>query len=401
MLPIFRFPEFKKLKFQNFFRLTSQDEPLFQQMTLSRNKVHGLCTHRPQLMGCDQMIAAIDEYLPHLISLVEWERTTAQRSEKAESRAEKREADKDLPEPISYQWKSGCSSRMSHYSLPDSQYEIAMILAARAQLMFNRCALDAPRLFVDASATHTEDATRAAKTYREAAGIWDKLGMEIIPMLPAMPDKAPLPPELNVTFCQAMSTICLAAAQFVIFLSAIHRPLDPETGERRPPLTNPIVAAKVGMDVIAKLETARFLIDSCKDIRKALTEEIATYVTSLPPIMRAHVLLAQGEGKWATAKYGEAVASVKAAHTMLGGDSGMGAGLPKKAGPELTQFVVMLRTRVKECLTKYQHENSFIYKQLVPEPGAMVLPDASSIAKSIPYTPPDPLWTTLPSKRTV
>eukprot|EP00767_Chilomastix_cuspidata_P004344 gnl/Chilomastix_cuspidata/448.p2 GENE.gnl/Chilomastix_cuspidata/448~~gnl/Chilomastix_cuspidata/448.p2 ORF type:complete len:423 (+),score=206.38 gnl/Chilomastix_cuspidata/448:115-1383(+) len=393
MIPLFRFPTFKKTNFARHFKVERVDKPQFQQLTNVREKLRAMLKKSPTVAQTDSIIACIDEYLPHILSLHTWVKESGVAKEEAETRKDIREAERAEKNAAEYMWHPPCSDRLGTYDSDDVTFEVVMVLATKAAMLFNRASLDAPRLLEHGSESYKADAQRVAGYYRAAAGLWDLIETEWVMQFP--PDAKHSAPEANPTFCNAMSALCVGLAQFVIFLSARYRMTDPETGEKLPPMAPPSACARLAAAVIERVDCARFTLESCTDIRRHIDDNIRKFTLALPPVVTAMANASMADARWGLKQYGEAVAAARVAAARIA----EAPSVRKKPGPVWQSFMARTRSEIEGKLKTYQHENNFIFRQTIPKLDEIPLPDPQLIAKPTAAALPEPLWRTLLSKK--
>lgn len=419
MLPLFRYPKSGKIDFKKHLNLERQDVGVVDQVTAARKKLFEMCSKTPNAYALGSLINAADLYLPHIIALANWAESHKEIASTTNDKEEKKEVTGVFKSDIEFEWKSCYSDKSTTYYAPnDFQFEIGMILAAKAGFLWERARSLLSTLSValksGGSSTHLSDCSSAAMNLREAAGIWKYIESSVIPKIGIATgsSKVNIPPELSPIFCQGMELLCLGSGQLLAYVGSYAKmapppPIGPDgkPGQVDPDAPRsshspPSLCASIIMDYCEKIKTALFSLDAQKDVRKLLPscfgdagKENGLVHRVIIPLCTSLAHLCIAQSLWDQKRYGEAVASTRAAQELMTKIDEKN----HKMGEDFEVLYSFAKEDLEKKLKEYQHENSFLYRQPVPSEAST--PDPRSICKVSEFTLPEPAWTDLPSKK--
>jgi len=297
-----------------------------------------------------------DEYLPHAIGLLE---------------SVKEASFLETNGPLSFSWTSIFSKTTSKsFTLDDLQFDVCMIMHSKAAAL---CSLAAHQLDGAGIAEFDEISKSAGLNLRTAAGIWDHISSNMLP-LRILPHQRPL--EALVPMSRAMSQLCCGQVTQIMLRKA----LDMGTSKK--------VVASLCIGCGQLFSGAGETLTQLKPDLDAVNPVLLAVTKFNPLYYKALALKCMGQYHWAEGQYGAGVAFLRGA---------LAAFAFVKEFPGDRQMESMLGKFQQEhrataiLLQEYEKDNKAIYFEFV-DMSLVVLPEGKTMVTALPYEPPAAAW---------
>ncbi|KAE8716067.1 hypothetical protein F3Y22_tig00110156pilonHSYRG00316 [Hibiscus syriacus] len=241
------------------------------------------------------------------------------------------------------------------FQIDNLRYELGMTLYLYAALLRERAIEILPT-----------DLVKSATLFREAAGVFEHLAIEIFPSLQSA-QSVERPPEATPSICTVMHLICLAEAQAVTIRKA------EEKG------TTVGLLAKLHYGIIELLGEATAILYSntgeCKDISSSFLE----FISSCKALHELRSLKYLAESLKITEQLGVAIGVLRDALTNA-----------KKKVPGEESWRAIFGKEIDaaaDMLRKFEHENEFVWHEKIPAGDELPRLQGNKIVNAIPYNP--------------
>ncbi|KAK4263759.1 hypothetical protein QN277_029134 [Acacia crassicarpa] len=296
----------------------------------------------------EQDLHRITQYLPLLENLV------LHNEENSNHRTDQWDAS------LKIRWSSALSPSYffmstKFFQIDHLQFELSMILFLYGAILRER-----------ALEVLSTDLVQSATTFREAAGIYHHLALNVLPHLMSVWSPE-IPPEALPSVSTVMSLVCLAEAQAVTTRKA------EENGN------SPSLLAKLHHGVAQFLEEATGVLETCIREGKDIAPNLMEFMQCCKSL---HALRGQRYQAESLKTSGEIGAAIGVLQSEL-------SKVKKKIRGESKWKSVIEKEILdaSEMLQKFERENDFVWHEKIPLENELPLPQGNKIVNFIPYSP--------------